>query len=320
MQIVNKNSQHKLSNHPPSFKAIYALRGNESEIQLAKNLILEQLRPYEYAFKPIEKQADIVTLGVGTDRDASRILENSFDFEAKSNVIPVRELLNPFKTLDFNAFKGVCTKVENFYKDGKTFICSSISGIPSGINLIKFNSPKPLFEGLKELVALPDKIEFGNNDGLPFAKIRFEQVLECEDRMIGNGLADVKITGLVGRGSFSTVFGLTDNKCLKLSSSPNAPLEDEPFDIPTLQKGKVELKEDDSCWWNRIYYAVQKRGFNIHEYNINNKHLEELRKQITEIYPDSSISSFDFHPKQIAMLDGKPYLVDAEVVDRPLFE
>lgn len=315
MKVRNQSAVYHNSNKT-SFKSIYALRGNTKDINAAKKMFEELISTHDYQFKLIKNDKDVLTIGVATgENDVKKVNQNDFSGLALKNVIKAKELIDPFKTLRFAAFPGTVISRYQFEKDGKTFITrNSLSG-DSSITLIKFDEPKTLINALKELAEIPYLVNFEDKSFI-FSNKNIKELLEYSDDLENcPDFKKMKIKGLCGMGTYSTVLELPNNYCLKLSFNPNAPLKDEVYDIPTILKRKVEMKyplydSDDTLKY--IYYTVQKKGFNKNEYYIKPKHVRRLKELILKTNPSSEIVDYD--TRQIAILKGKPYLIDSSVV------
>lgn len=306
-----------------SFKHIYAIKGNKVEILAAKKIIESEARTYRIPFetKTIQQSRDTVTIGVATGQESLRRFgSNDFVALALKQIIDAKEMVNPFRTIKFLCSRGQCIKKVEFKFDKKeiisdTWFDNEKNKSPNEINIIRFDKPKPILEALRELAEMPNHLKNDGKDYI-FNKENIFNLLEYEDD-IGDcpDLKKINVKGLCGQGAYSTVFELPNGYCLKLGFLPNAPLKDEIYDIPTILKRKVRMKyplSDVEGTKKHIYYTVQKKGLSKNEYYITPKHLKEVENEIekTHIYPDIQ----DCSEKQIAIYNGKPYLVDAAVV------
>lgn len=326
MKINNQTTIISKSPLNIAFKGIYSLRGDVESINSAKKMIIEGagLEHFKFKFKPINEMDDVVTIGVATGKDdIDKMDNNGFLKLAQTRIIDAAELINPFKTVKFNSKDGIMTNVFSFYKDGKEFISSNRYIDDNSINLIKFDKPLPILEGLSELAQIPEKIIL-NKKAFYYHKSKAIELLEYSDDIAKcEDLNKLKIKGLCGVGGSSIALELPNNNCLKLSFEPNAPFNDEIYDIPTILKRKLKIKYPPVDYYNHsldyIYYTIQKRGFNKNEYYFTSKYTDEVRKAILKTNPYSEIEDFD--ERQIAIFKGKPYLVDAPVVaNRPFYE
>lgn len=323
METINQNITASSHSQNVVFKGIYALRGNVESIYAAKNMIIDGVKPnsFKYKFKTISEAKDILTIGVATGTDIKNISTDGFIKSALKRIIDAKEMINPFETIWFNAFKGKIVKVTEFYKDGKRFITTDYPD-NNPISIIKFNEPKSLLDALSELAAIPATLKIEDKT-FSYEKRNILDLLEYSDDLNEcNDLRKLKIKGLCGMGGDSTVLELPNEYCLKLSLKPNAPLKDEIYDIPTILKRKKEVKYplyDLEGSKKYIYYTIQKKGLNKNEYRILPEHLKQVKRTILQTDPSSKI--IDFDNRQIALLDGKPYLIDAQVIDnRALYE
>lgn len=318
------NSQN-FNNKSLKFKGMYALRGTSSEVESARQMVIRELSKHNFdlRFEGLGTNEDTLTLGVATSFDVKHLGTSLFKESAQKRLIETSDLLSPTVVIGFNPLNGTYTKTRRICTGKTQFICARRlnSDIPAPddntLNIIKFKKPRSLLSAIKVLDRLPDKVHFDETDYIYFkgslAKLtdNLRDIGECKE------LQDIKVAGLCGVGKDSVVLDLTDNLCLKLSFSPNVPLKDAIYDIPTIKKGIHKLRR--SPYEESLYWAIQRRGLNTSEYRITDEHLEEVRKMILSTNPQSYITDFDKY--QIALLDGRPYLVDAPVVmSRPFYE
>lgn len=313
--------QNSYSNN--SFKGIYAISGSKIQIAAAKQLVSEEAKNFRLPVKTktIRQSRNNIIIGVATGSESlKRIGTNEFKTSALNNIIIAKEMINPFKTIKFLCSRGQCIKKVEFKFDGKeitsnTWFDSEKNKSPNKVEIIRFNKPKPIIEALKELANMPKHLNY-KGKGYIFDNQNILDLLQYEDDIIQcSDLMKFKIKGLCGKGGFSTVFELPNNYCLKIGLAPNAPLKDEIYDIPTILKRKTEIKcplnnQDKIKYY--IYYTVQKKGLNQHEYYIKPKHLKKVEDQIKHSHKYADIGDYD--ERQIAIYNGKPYLVDAAIV------
>lgn len=312
MKIENYNSN-------LSFKHIYSITGNKRQINAAKKIIEEETRKIRLLkiTKTIKENGDILTIGVATEEeDVLKINQIGFKRKALQNNINAREMTNPFRTLKFLPYEGKCIRKINIFIQGKELITSNRYEHKNFIQIIRFKKTKTILEALKEIDAIPDEINYQGGgyalhkeniiDMLDFEK----DIAQCED------LKKIKVKGVCLQGSTSIVFELPNKYCLKLGFNPNAPLKDEVYDIPTILKRKLKVKNPPAHLKgieSHIYYTIQKRGLNENELYIRPRHLKQVENSILKTDKYSEIS--DYARSQIALYKGKPYLVDAAVVN-----
>lgn len=321
MQIYNHNSKQQ------SFKAIYSIQGKPLSLKKFYSELEEELSRDTVKFKIKKIGEDI--LGIATEFDVKHVQDTSFDSIAKSFVLELKDLLNPKKIVLMNYRDGWWKKALKFKENGIKYICSQTArknNRDNAINMIHLKKTKPLIDSLEDLVSIPMEKKFDSttfhNDLTPLWRLfsAIEEIKKCKE------LSGLRIKGLLGKGAFSTAFEMPDNKCLKLSFTPNAPLVDATFDPKTYMKGKISLKNYVQTGFgflrgesNNLYYAVTDKVVNNNELRIGNHYLKEVKD---EIYKSNyqNINIFDFDERQVGLFKGKALLVDAPIVeDRPLF-
>lgn len=314
------NNQYSVNNKQIAFNGIYAIRGNVEDIDIAKKMICEDIKnPFKYGFNMLDQQGDVFTLGVATKNDVKKVKTSSFKYLAQEKIIDAKELINPFITTEFDAIHGVFTQVKTFCQNGKTLIYSIFShpryAGEGKLEAVRFDKPRSIAEALEELAKIQDGTD-ANGVSITYLKRDLPSMANCaEDIEKCEELKDIKISGLCGLGRYSVALETSDKKCLKFSFVPNAPLKDKIYDIPTLKKGKIALKNTN----DKLYYAIQERGLNSSEYRISDKHLKKVKRMIYLTNPSSRIT--DFSETQIVIFNDRPYLVDAPVVmNRPLYK
>lgn len=319
----------KKSDSNTKFRGIYALNGDAKALESGVEWVTKRLNDehLNFAFKEIQKQKDEITLGIATSTSVDDINKDWFNEFAQKKVIDAKDLVNPNKIIRFNALNGYNEKVQIFYREGKEFLCSVFTGKfhkVKTINQVRFDEPKPLREALSELFVIPSSLTLGREvfsyDNRSIARLlnhNEKEIKKCYD------MHKFDVTALVGYGASSTVLELGNAECLKLSIRPNAPLEDEIFDMQTIFKDKIKLdtplKVSPHEKTDFFYYTIQKKTINNNEHFITPEHVSQVANQMTEL-------GYYWNPAelkecQIGLLDGKPYLIDAQVPkNRVLFK
>lgn len=178
----------------------------------------------------------------------------------------------PPRNVNFKAAAGY-----SIHKDGMEFVPKFLFCANTFINIVKFDKPKSVLEGLQRLLEIP-QVQIIDGKKYYFLHRGIPNLLKCADDIEqSTDLNKIGVKGLCGAGETSIALETEDSQCLKLSLRPNAPLIDSIFDIPRILKSKIALRKPVQAGDGKhefLYYTIEKKGGTSTKSKSQNKTLE----------------------------------------------
>lgn len=308
----------------PCFGGIYGIKGSPGEV----NSVVNFIKKWNFNFKIVDifNQKKEKTIAIATNIDMlcspkkiRKELQNKPEW-----ILSASKLLNSkdFNYFDFNlAFNYEIKSFQENGLDFKATILKEKEGVSKNkIRMVNFSEPLKLGEAIKKLSLLRRDFKHeGTVFSFPFLNFydfsRYQNAInDCSD------FAKSKIKGLKGIGAQSAAFETEDDKILKISFTPNIPIEPQNYDIPVFDHLKINLPASINGIienYKNIFCSLQANAQSWLETKIS---LQDVDGLLDKIHKNKD-SVIDFNQRQIGKIKNETFLLDSGCIkDRNLLE